>query len=162
VELGANLTEEIQKGKPGAKIVSLRGSNDRHGRRNFSRLLLVGSFDWSGKPGNKGGKRDMSPKRTILKTLSDRQDGNGSVKLVRPSTIPGFQQAPEKYQQSINALLKDRLIEGIKDAEGHMAISLNTQRAGEIRKVLRPVWAHPAVLALLALFAAVAGMTLFA
>lgn len=104
----------------------------------------------------------MSPKRTILRTLSDRQDGNGSVTLVRPSTIPGFQQAPEKYQQSINALLKDRLIEGIKDAEGHMAISLNTQRAGEIRKVLRPVWAHPAVLTLLVLFAAVAGVTLFA
>ena len=104
----------------------------------------------------------MSPKRTILRALSDRQDGNGSAKLVRPSTIPGFQQAPEKYQQSINALLKDRLIEGIKDAEGHMAISLNTQRAGEIRKILRPVWAHPAVLALLVLFAAVAGVSLFA
>jgi hypothetical protein len=102
----------------------------------------------------------MSPKKTILRTLSDRKDGNGSAKMVRPSTIPGFHQAPEKYQQSINSLLKDRLIEGIKDAEGHMAISLNTQRAGEIRKILRPIWAHPAVLTLLALFAAVAGVGL--
>ncbi|MCJ7629779.1 MAG: hypothetical protein MUO50_15495 [Longimicrobiales bacterium] len=102
----------------------------------------------------------MSPKKTILKTLSDRKDGNGSAEMVRPSTIPGFSQAPEKYQQSINSLLKDRLIEGIKDAEGHMAISLNTQRAGEIRKILRPIWAHPAVLTLLALFAAVAGVGL--
>lgn len=104
----------------------------------------------------------MSPKKTILKALLECQDGVGSVKLVRPATIPGFQQAPEKYQQTINTLLKERLIEGIRDPEGNMAISLNTHRAHDVKKVLRPVWAHPAVLALLALFAAVAGVSILA
>jgi len=67
---------------------------------------------------------------------------------------------PEKFQKTINELLKDRLIEGAKDAEGRLAISLNAHRAKEIQKELRPVWAHPALLTLLALFAAAAGMTL--
>jgi len=102
----------------------------------------------------------MSPKKTILRALSERQDAEGAASLVRPSTIPGFQEAPEKYQQVINALLKDRLIEGVRNSEGHMAISLNTHRSKDIRKVLRPAWAHPAVLTLLALSAAVAGMSL--
>ena len=104
----------------------------------------------------------MSPKKSILKALSEHQEGEGSANLVRPSTIPGFQQAPEKYHQTINALLKDRLIEGIKDPEGHLAISLNTHRTGEIRKILRPIWAHPAALTLVALFAAVVGVSLLA
>jgi len=98
----------------------------------------------------------MSPKKTILKALAERQGPGGSGGSVRPSTIPGFREAPEKYQQTINALLKDRLIEGEKDGDGRMAISLNTHRQKEIRKVLRPIWAHPALLALLALSAAVA------
>ena len=81
---------------------------------------------------------------------------------VRPSTIPGFQHAPEKYHQTINTLLKDRLIEGVRDPEGRLAISLNVHRAREIEKVLRPIWAHPAVLTLLALVAAVAGISILA
>ena len=106
------------------------------------------------------GREDMSPKKAILKTLSEQGEREGYSTPVRPSTIPGFEQAPEKYQQTINALLKERIIEGFKDPEGHMAISLNTHRAGEVRKALRPLWAHPLVLTLLALFAAVAGATL--
>jgi hypothetical protein len=51
------------------------------------------------------------------------------------------------------------LIEGVKDPEGHMAISLNAHRARDVEKVLRPVWAHPAVLGLLCLSAAAAGFT---
>ncbi len=102
----------------------------------------------------------MSPKKTILKALSDTREGNSLDTPVRPSTIPGFQEAPEKYQQTINALLKDRLIEGVRDPEGHLAISLNTHRAKDVQKVLRPLWAHPAILALLALFTAVAGASL--
>jgi len=99
----------------------------------------------------------MSPKKTILKTLSERQNGDGSPTPIHPSTIPGFQQAPGKYQETINVLLKDRLIEGTKDSEGRMAISLNSHRERDVRKVLRPIWAHPAVLAVLALSAALAG-----
>jgi hypothetical protein len=104
----------------------------------------------------------MSPRKSILKTLSDLERGEGRGKQVRPSTLPGFQQGPEKYQQAINALLKDRLIEGIRDPEGHLAISLNAHRARDIRKILRPVWAHPAVLTILALAAAMAGMSFLA
>jgi len=132
--------------------------------RNFSGLSLVGNAGLGKAARNQKRKeeKDMSPKKTILKALSERQDGEGSVRLVRPATIPGFQQAPERYQQTINTLLKDRLIEGVRDPEGHLAISLNSHRVGEIRKVLRPIWAHPAVLTLLALAAAVAGVSLLA
>lgn len=103
----------------------------------------------------------MTAKKAILKALSDRQKGTDPSTPIRPSTIPGFQDAPEKYQQTINLLLKDRLIEGVKDPEGHMAISLNTHRAKDVQKVLRPVWAHPAVLGLIGLSAAAAGLSFF-
>lgn len=101
----------------------------------------------------------MSPKKTILKTLTEREKAEGSGTSLRPSSIPGFQQAPEKYQKTINLLLKDRLIEGVKDPDGYMTISLNNHREKDIRRVLRPVWAHPAILGLLAAFALAAGMT---
>ncbi len=102
----------------------------------------------------------MTAKKTILKALSDRQRGTDPASPIRPSTIPGFQDAPEKYQQTINVLLKDRLIEGVKDSEGRMAISLNTHRAREVQRVLRPLWAHPAILGLIGLSAAAAGLSL--
>ncbi len=104
----------------------------------------------------------MSPRKSILKALTNREKVGGPGTQLRPSAIPGFQQGPEKYQKAINALLKDRLIEGIRDPEGHLAISLNAHRAREVRKILRPIWAHPAVLTLLALVAAAAGMSLLA
>ena len=101
----------------------------------------------------------MTSKKVILKALSEKQKGSEPDTPIRPSTLPGFKDAPEKYQQTINILLKDRLIEGVKDPEGHMAISLNAHRARDVEKVLRPVWAHPAVLGLLCLSAAAAGFT---
>ncbi|NNM05621.1 MAG: hypothetical protein HKO65_11090 [Gemmatimonadetes bacterium] len=100
----------------------------------------------------------MSPKKTILKTLAKQVNGDGTPAPIHPSAIPGFQQAPGKYQETINALLKDRLIEGNKSADGRMAISLNSHKEKDVRRVLRPLWAHPAVLASLALSAAVAGL----
>jgi len=97
----------------------------------------------------------MSPKKRILRTLADQQEKGDPAPPVRPSAIPGFDEAPEKYQQTINSLLKDRLIEGFKDQEGKMAISLNTHRQQDIRRLLRPAWAHPVVLlVILTLFAA--------
>lgn len=104
----------------------------------------------------------MSPKKTILKALAERQEEEGKGRLVRPSTISGFQDAPEKYQQVINNLLKERMIEGVRDPEGHMAISLNAHREKDVRRVLRPLWAHPAVLVLLAVSVAVAGVSFWA
>jgi hypothetical protein len=102
----------------------------------------------------------MSPKKAVLKALSASYEENGPESLVRPATIPGFSEAPEKYQKTINDLLKDRLIEGMKDTEGHMALALNTHRMREVRKVLRPAWAHPALLALVALAAMAMGVGL--
>ena len=104
----------------------------------------------------------MSPKKAVLKALSASLDENGPESLVRPATIPGFDQAPEKYQKTINLLLKDRLIEGMKDEEGHMALAINTHRIREVQRELRPVWAHPAILALMALAMVALGIGLMA
>ena len=100
----------------------------------------------------------MSPKKSILKTLSVQHKESGPGNLTRPATIPGWQTKPDKYQEAINTLLQERLIEGTKDPEGRLAISLNTHRMAEIRKELRPFWFHPAFMALMALLAAAAGM----
>jgi hypothetical protein len=102
----------------------------------------------------------MSPKKAILRTLSAEYQSSGPGVLTRPATIPGFGEKPEKYQQAVNSLLQERLIEGRKDPEGRMAISLNTHRIGEVKKELRPFWFHPAFVALLGLLAVAAGMGL--
>ena len=98
----------------------------------------------------------MSPKKTILKALSENHHSDGPEKLVRPPSIPGFREAPEKYQKTINGLLRDRLIEGKKDQEGHLAISLNPHGIRDIRRELRPMWAHPGLMALAVIVAVVA------
>ncbi len=98
----------------------------------------------------------MSPKKAILKTLSENHQFEGPERLVRPSTIPGFRDAPERYQKTINDLLRDRLIEGMKDPEGHLAVSLNPHRVRDVRKELRPVWAHPGIMALVVILGVVA------
>jgi hypothetical protein len=90
----------------------------------------------------------MSPKKAILKALSDSHRHQGPEKLVRPPSIPGFREAPEKYQKTINNLLRERLIEGVKDQDGCLAISLNPHRIREVRRELRPIWAHPGLMAL--------------
>jgi hypothetical protein len=98
----------------------------------------------------------MSPKKTILRTLSELQTKEGGPYALHPPTIPGFVSDPGKFQESINDLLKDRLIEGTKDGEGKMAISLNPHRAKDVQRILRPLWAHPVLLAAAALTAAAA------
>jgi hypothetical protein len=102
----------------------------------------------------------MSPKKAILRTLFDRHSEEGQERLVRPPSIPGFDQTPEKFQKTINDLLKDRLIEGVRDGDGHMALSLNPHRIQDARRALRPVWAHPGFLALAAVLALVAALGL--
>jgi hypothetical protein len=82
----------------------------------------------------------MSARRTILRELS-RTSAAGSV--VRPATISGFDANPARFQAAVNALLQERLINGTKDTEGRLAIGLNEQRLADVRKELRPVWAHP-------------------
>ena len=65
-----------------------------------------------------------------------------------------FETAPDKYQKAVNALLKDRLLEGRRDDEGRMTIAINEYRRADIRRELRPIWAHPAIWATLVLMVA--------
>jgi hypothetical protein len=95
----------------------------------------------------------MSPKKAILRTLS------GGGRQVRPPTIPGYTEHPERYQAAVNELLQARLVEGRKDADGHMTLALNEHRRQDVERMLRPLWARPAVWAVLAtLLAAGAGV----
>ena len=86
----------------------------------------------------------MSPKKAILRTLTAAHE-SGEATYTRPASIPGFSAEPERFQKAVNELLKDRLIEGRKDDEGHMAVALNAHRLADVRRYLRPAWAHPAV-----------------
>ena len=102
----------------------------------------------------------MSPKKAILKTLTAQYQTAGPGVLTRPASIPGFGEKPDKYQQAVNALLQERLIEGTKDPEGRMAITLNAHNIGQVKKELRPFWFHPAFLAAMGLLAVAAGVGL--
>lgn len=85
----------------------------------------------------------MSPRRTILRELRTRHD-DGAARYTRPASIPGFAQKPGRYQEAVNRLLQERLINGTKDEEGRLAISLNAHRLGDVHKELRPWFARPA------------------
>ena len=98
----------------------------------------------------------MSPRKTILRQLSQvRESASPSEAHTRPSTIPGFNDEPEKYQRAVNELLKDRLVQGQKDDEGRMTIALNAHRLEDVRKELRPMWSRPALWAVVAILIAI-------
>jgi hypothetical protein len=99
----------------------------------------------------------MSPRKTILRELSRKYEQNSGQALTRPADIGGFGTDPEKFQKAVNKLLQDRLIEGRKDQEGHMALALNGHRLGEVRRELRPLWARPSVWAVVVLVAVAVG-----
>jgi len=86
----------------------------------------------------------MSPRKTILKELSRAETPTGPT-YSRPSSIPGFSEAPEKYQKAVNELLQARLLEGRKDDDGYMTIAINEHRRQDVRREIRPIWAHPAL-----------------
>ena len=85
----------------------------------------------------------MSPTKTILRELQRAHKETPSAAFVRPASIPGFTADPDGFQRAVNDLLKDRLIEGRKDAEGRMAVALNAHRLADARRRMRPAWAHP-------------------
>lgn len=99
----------------------------------------------------------MSPRKTILRELSRQYEQRGAQALTRPTEIAGFDKDPERFQKSVNQLLQDRLIEGRKDDEGRMALALNGHRVGDVKRQLRPVWARPAVWAVVVLLVVVVG-----
>ena len=85
----------------------------------------------------------MSPRKTILRELDQLHDGEGDGRYTRPSTMPGYGGKAAKYQEAVNGLLKDRLIDGKKDEEGRMALALNPHRISEVRKEASAL-VHPA------------------
>jgi hypothetical protein len=100
----------------------------------------------------------MSPRKTILRELSRAQphDGEGPS-FTRPSSIAGFAEQPDKYQKAVNDLLQARLVEGRRDAQGHMTIALNQHRMSDVRRELRPLWARPTVWVVIVLLVAAMG-----
>ena len=100
----------------------------------------------------------MSPKKTILRELSQSYETNGGDHFTRPATIDGFSQEPDKYQKAVNELLAARLVDGHKDQEGNMVVAINAHRLPDVKKELRPAWAHPAVWVVLVLVVAAAGL----
>jgi hypothetical protein len=85
----------------------------------------------------------MSTRRAILRELHQRHQATGNG-YTRPAEIAGFGKEPARYQQAVNALLQERLINGTKDQEGRLAIAINDQRRDDVRRELRPWFARPA------------------
>ena len=97
----------------------------------------------------------MSPKKAILRALQGASDEETRDAHIRPPQIAGYADRPERYQEAVNELLRERLVEGRKDADGHMTIALNQHRRRDVERMLRPIWAHPAVWAAVVVLAAV-------
>jgi len=94
----------------------------------------------------------MSPKKKILRAVAGATE-------VRPSSIPGYAERPERYQEAVNELLQTRLLEGRKDAEGRLTIALNEYRRRDVDRLLKPLWTRPAVwVTIAALLAVGAGL----
>ena len=87
----------------------------------------------------------MSPRKTILRELDQLHSDESKGRYARPSAMPGFGERPAKYQEAVNGLLNERLIDGKKDEEGRMAIALNPHRLATVRKELRPWFARPTI-----------------
>ena len=87
----------------------------------------------------------MSPKKAILQALQGASSSSAAPSPVRPPSIPGYADRPERFQRAVNELLQARLVEGRKDADGHMTIALNQHRREEIERILRPLWTRPGV-----------------
>lgn len=97
----------------------------------------------------------MSPKKAILEALRGASEGATSKPHIRPPQIPGYAERPERYQEAVNELLRERLVEGRKDDDGRMAITLNEHRRRDVERMLRPIWARPEVWAAAVLLTAV-------
>jgi len=97
----------------------------------------------------------MPARKTILRELDRTRRAQPTSPFVRPSTLPGYAERPDRYQSAVNELLRARLLEGVRDEEGRMAIAINEHRLADVHRELRPLWARPAVWVLLAIVLAV-------
>jgi len=103
----------------------------------------------------------MSPKKRILSELRSALDRSPEAVHVRPPSLPGFAADPEGYQTAVNDLLRLRLVEGRRDAAGHMTIALNEHRRADIERMLRPVWTRASLWAVGATLLAAASLFAF-
>ena len=85
----------------------------------------------------------MSPRKTILRELNQLHTDEEDGRYTRPSAMPGFGEQPSRFQEAVNGLLSERLIEGKKDEEGRIAIALNPHRLATVRREIRPWFARP-------------------
>ena len=92
----------------------------------------------------------MSPRKHILRHLQKVHRSNPG-ELTPARGIQGFDPADPKHTQAMNQLLKDRLINGQKAADGGMAIQLNPGNMAAVNKALRPWYANPALWAVVLL-----------
>jgi hypothetical protein len=83
----------------------------------------------------------MSARTVILRELNKRHQ-NGGNGYTRPGSIAGYAEKPSNYQEAVNKLLAERLINGTKDEEGRLAIALNAHRIADVEKELRPWYAR--------------------
>jgi hypothetical protein len=86
----------------------------------------------------------MSARTTILRELNARHQ-RGDAGYLRPASISGFNEQPSRYQEAVNKLLQERLINGTKDDEGRLAIGINAHQLPAVQKELRPPYARAGV-----------------
>lgn len=97
----------------------------------------------------------MSVRKTILRELDRARRAHSPSRFLRPSTLRGYADRPDRYQNAVNELLRARLVEGVTDEEGRIAIGLNDHHLADVQRELRPLWARPLLWALIAIVLAV-------
>ena len=99
----------------------------------------------------------MSPRKAILRELR----AQGPDSFMQPQNIQGFASKSTKYRETVNELLKDRLISGAKDEDGNLVVAINPARADEVNKALSSWFASPVVWGVVALSLAFFGFSAF-
>ncbi|MGI9627898.1 MAG: hypothetical protein ACR2QM_13760 [Longimicrobiales bacterium] len=84
----------------------------------------------------------MTPRKTILRELQ----AAGPDSFVQPSRIQGFESDSAKFRETLNELLKDRLITGSKNEDGDLVVAVNPARAKEVSRALSSPLSSPAFL----------------
>ena len=85
----------------------------------------------------------MSPRKAILRELREA----GPSSYIQPHKIRGFEAQSTKYRETVNELLKDRLISGAKDEDGNLVVAINPAREAEVARALGPWFTSRAFLA---------------
>ncbi len=96
----------------------------------------------------------MSPKKTVLRHLTELHEETGAEQYTHPGDIRGFDPEDSRCKEAVNQLLRDRYINGRKGPDGGMVIALNVTRLRDVRREIRPWFATPLLWVGIALIAA--------